>query len=232
MKPMIIPVIHHADDRQAIRNGVLALEAGCDGVMLIQMEGDNARLPSVARVLKGLWPNRLVGINFLGMDPVESIRANIANGLDMTWTDEQLTHSSLAPWDDASDVALELSRSDGHLLFAGVAFKHQRPEPDPATAVRKAVDLGFVPTTSGTATGIAADIGKIRDLRAEIGQDVPLAIASGITPENVADYAPYLSHILVATGISASFHEIDIDRLFSLLSSCGRNAFGYGQARG
>ena len=40
-------------------------------------------------------------------------------------------------------------------------------------------------TTSGSGTGIAADVAKIHTMKKAIGSH-PLAIASGITPENMA----------------------------------------------
>ena len=40
--------------------------------------------------------------------------------------------------------------------------------------------------------------------------DFPLAIASGITPANIADYLPVSDCYLVATGISKTFEELDI----------------------
>ena len=63
-------------------------------------------------------------------------------------------------------------------------------------------------TTSGTATGQAASLSKIRQIRAAIG-DHPLAIASGLTPENITSYLPYANCFLVATGISRSFEMFD-----------------------
>ncbi|MCD8309993.1 MAG: hypothetical protein LUB83_02070 [Prevotellaceae bacterium] len=46
-----------------------------------------------------------------------------------------------------------------------------------------------------------------------------LAIASGITPQNVTDYLPYVDYYLVATGISDSFTEINPDKLRQLLAN-------------
>lgn len=65
-----------------------------------------------------------------------------------------------------------------------------------------------VVTTSGAGTGIAASVEKIRRMKTALG-DFPLAIASGITPENVVDYLPYSDCYLAATGISKSFEELD-----------------------
>jgi predicted TIM-barrel enzyme len=42
--------------------------------------------------------------------------------------------------------------------------------------------------------------------------DYPLAIASGITPENIEKYLPYVDYFLVATGISKTFDEFDPEK--------------------
>ncbi len=63
-------------------------------------------------------------------------------------------------------------------------------------------------TTSGPGTGEAADIDKIRTMKSALG-DHPLAIASGITPENVHEYLPYTDCFLVATGVSDSHTELN-----------------------
>ncbi len=214
----IIPVIHYENDAQAIRNAERAYDAGCDGVFLIHMDGDNELLAPIACRIKSRWAdNLLVGVNYLGLDPVKAVLRNVADGLDMTWTDVQLTHSSADPWTFAEMIQTALAKHPAHQVFAGVAFKHQRPEPHPEQAARMADKFGLIATTSGSATGVAAEVDKIARLRAAIG-DAPLAIASGVTPENVHEYAPHLSHILVATGVSESFHEFDYEKLYRLRS--------------
>lgn len=63
-------------------------------------------------------------------------------------------------------------------------------------------------TTSGPGTGYAADIEKIRRMKQALG-NTPLAIASGITPENIVNYLPHADCFLVATEISRNFTELD-----------------------
>lgn len=46
-----------------------------------------------------------------------------------------------------------------------------------------------------------------------------LAIASGITPENIQDYLDFAGCFLVATGISKSFEELDRDKTCALVST-------------
>jgi hypothetical protein len=78
-------------------------------------------------------------------------------------------------------------------------------------------DSWDVVTTSGVATGQEADDAKITDFRAGIG-DRPLALASGVTPENALRYKD-VDAFLVATGINkpGDFYTIDPARLAALM---------------
>jgi len=214
----IIPVIHYADDNQAMRNAERAIEAGCDGVMLIEMRGRNTDLLFAGSAIKRRWPHAHVGINHLNTETRLAVTSNIGVGVDSTWTDEQLTHTSgSAAW-EAARLNCLLSAAP-HTVFCAVAFKYQQYEPDPCGAARRAVALGFIPTTSGPATGCAADPSDLAVIRDAIGPRAPLAIASGITPDNVDAFLPFVSHILVSTGVSSSFHEFDREKLRLLRSA-------------
>jgi predicted TIM-barrel enzyme len=107
------------------------------------------------------------------------------------------------------------------MYFGGTAFKQQRPV-EPSEYERSAeIALPFmdVVTTSGPATGREADGRKIEDFRRGLG-DAPLALASGITPENAERYGRDVDCFLVATGIAppGDFYSIDPARLDALLA--------------
>jgi len=53
--------------------------------------------------------------------------------------------------------------------------------------------------------------------------DHPLAIASGITPENVGTFLPYVDYVLCATGISDDFHNLNPDRVRQLVETVRSN---------
>lgn len=216
--PLILPVIHYANDAQALRNADIAVSAGCEGVFLIHMDGHDRAILGVARDIKLRWPKMLVGINLLNSRPIDALRVSLARGLDMTWTDQQVTYSTDAPWNEAR--ALRSISADQH-VFVGVGFKYQRPDPYPAEAARKAVRFGLIPTTSGPATGMPADPAAVAALREAIGFAGPLAIASGITPDNAGAFSPYVSHMLVATGVSTNFHALDPVKLAALRAAIG-----------
>jgi hypothetical protein len=120
---------------------------------------------------------------------------------------------------------LEARRESGWhgLYFGGVAFKHQREVSDLERAARTAAEYMEVVTTSGPGTGRSASREKIAALREGLA-DAPLAIASGITPENVSITATWrivFSLRLELAGPSPSSLRNDY-RLFSSL--CGARA--------
>ncbi len=108
------------------------------------------------------------------------------------------------------------------LYFGGTAFKKQRVVDAADYAKSAEIAGGFmdVVTTSGIATGNAADISKITTFRAAL-PDTPIALASGITPDNAAEYA-MVDCFMVATGINITddFYNIDPEKLGLLISAC------------
>ncbi len=210
----IYPVIHFANEALALLNAERAFDTGCAGVFLIHMEGQDSLLEPVALKIKAQWPGKAVGINYLGMSALEGLQRNLAAGLDMTWTDDAGLHTA-ENLERAETLGALLRKYPEHEFFGAAAFKYQTPEPDPASAAQRGNALGMIATTSGAATGQAADLEKIRLMSKAVGGK--LAVASGITPENVASYRPYVSHILVATGVSSDFYELDAEKLFLLV---------------
>jgi hypothetical protein len=203
----VLPVIHYLDDVLALENATVAFAAGASGVFVIAMEGDDAPVIPVARVIKARWPDKLVGVNLLESAPAEALEASLAAGLDATWTDRPgVTSDYLGA--EAFRVSERLKSAPNHLFFGSVAFKYQALERHPDIAARRAKALGMIPTTSGAATGEAPTPEKTDLMKAAIGE-TPLALASGITPANVELFLPSTTYFLVATGISSDEHRLD-----------------------
>jgi predicted TIM-barrel enzyme len=87
---------------------------------------------------------------------------------------------------------------------------------DPAAAARAAVPFVDVITTSGSATGSAPSTEKVASMRGAIGGH-PLAIASGVSPENVQEYLHLVDCILASSSISDSEAELSPKRLARLV---------------
>lgn len=195
---VLLPVVHCIDETQARRAVNVAMGAGADGVFLINQGGMSAR--HVAIFATSLPVEMFVGLNLLGDTAAAQIAAD----------DEAID----AVWSDRCDLDGELPRP--RMFFGGVAFKYQPRGADEGAAAAAAAGAGVdVVTTSGPGTGEPPTVDKIRTMRAAIGTHA-LAVASGITPENVEAFLPFVDAFLAATGIESRFGTFDPRRVRAL----------------
>ncbi len=214
----VLPVIHHLDEETSLTQADLVFRENADGVFLISHEGKNEDLLAPARIIKQKYPDRTIGINLLGSDALKALEVAVETGIDALWTD---THGVTS--ESISEQALTLSQwindnPQGPLIFASVAFKYQLEERNPGQAAKRVSELGMIATTSGPGTGYAPDLDKIISMKEALGSSA-LAVASGMTPENVHEFLPYVSHYLVATGVSIDSHHFDAARLRDFITT-------------
>jgi predicted TIM-barrel enzyme len=208
----IYPVIHFLDRKTAWDQAEIIKQCGADGVFLINHFGDDTQVLDIAWELKQRYMHDdfAIGINLLNTMPSVAARVAIQNSLDMVWADD-MGVSSQGLTDEGIIVSALAQGTPEVKFFASVAFKYQRTETDPVSAAYNATNAGFIATTSGDATGSAPDLAKIISM--SYGGNSVLAIASGMTPDNISQYAPYLSYVLVATGVSKDDYCVDEDKL-------------------
>lgn len=218
IKPQVWPVIHVLSSGLALTAAELAHKHRCAGIFLISMDGYDNRLDPIAADIRRQLPGLAIGINYLTLPADQALQRSLDHGYQATWTDNAGMHST-GPVDPASACRKLLERHADHPFFGAVGFKGQRPDPDPATAAGFALEHGMIPTTSGSATGVAPPVDKLSKIRAAIGYEAPLAVASGVTPENVSVLGSALSHILVSTGVSENFHQFSESKLASLMAN-------------
>jgi len=203
---VFLPVIHPVAKDTARRSIQTAVEAGADGIFLIN-QGMSA--PQVLDFVlevhernEGLW----IGVNLLGSPPEEVIGLVVDLPVGGIWSDDAGIdeRSNSQPAGERFQRAREKAGWRG-LHFGGVAFKYQREVPDALLprAAERAVPWLDVITSSGPGTGYAASIEKARTLRSGAG-DHPLALASGVSPENIAGFLPYVDAYLVASEIETA----------------------------
>lgn len=224
---VLLPVVHCIDQAQALRAATVAFEEGADGVWLINQGGMSITDVTTAAILVVELAEEIgnqsgkttpfVGINFLGQSTA-AVGACMLLGLNGVWTDNY----AAVKLKQAKDM-----REAGALHFGGTAFKYQKPvaPADYGKAALAAVGAGVdVVTTSGTKTGSAPDVEKVAAMRRALDESAAslscaglpgseeghaLAIASGVTPENVGVFLPYVDAYLVATGIEERFGVFD-----------------------
>ena len=223
--PVVLPVIHVLDTAQTVENVRILIGEGAAGCFLINHDFEVEPFLPIIREVRSAFPTLWLGLNFLaviGKDafPVLGDLEREGCAIDAYWADDaRIDETGEDPAEAAEIAKVRMTSGWDGLYFGGTAFKKQRPV-DPAkwqSAAREAVGYMDVVTTSGVATGEEADLTKIRDFRSGI-EEAPMALASGITPENARSYAD-VDAFMVATGINKAgdFYNIDPARLAALL---------------
>ena len=219
----LLMVVHAVNPAQVHDNVNIAYNEGADGVFLINHRIPAQALKDIYEEARNLYPTWWVGLNFLDLLTQEALAfaPPCASGL---WADNAGVHESGDdPCADAKAISAVREQFPG-LYFGGIAFKYQAPVQNAAEVARLAVPYVDVLTTSGEATGHAPSVEKIQTMRNAVGSH-PLAIASGITPENVERYCAYADCFLVATGVSYSHTQLNpqrVRKLVRVLSSMHR----------
>ena len=226
--PVILPVIHVLDEDQTAANIDHLVDAGLKGCFLINHDfGIDPFLP-IIEAIRTRYPDLWIGVNFLAVTGLKAfpILAELsARGItiDAYWADDARIDETADIQQEADGIAIARRGCGWNgLYFGGTAFKKQRPVAPENYPRAAAIAGGYmdVVTTSGIATGHSADVGKLTDFRNAL-PDRSIALASGITPDNAADY-DMVDCFMVATGINfeEDFYHIDPARLLRLIDVC------------
>ena len=209
MKTEIIPVIHMVDEEQVFANVDTCIKCGIEKVFLINHNVEVDELLRSACKVKNIFPDLWVGVNMLGLTTEESL-ARSPIGIDGIWCD-----SSLEPHQGHSYQSYK--RKHNGMFFGGLAFKYQPQPKDLQTACELSKLVTDVATTSGVGTGQSPTTFKIKTIREYLGEH-PMAIASGISSENIHLYKDLANYLLVATSITDRNEMIIEEKLMELKS--------------
>ena len=216
----VLPVVHVETKSQALRNAEIAYLAGADGAFLISMQGmRHQELAKIHEAVKKEFSSWWLGINYLDL-PTIKVFENLNPDVSGVWADDARIDEWVEKQIEAEQIQEARKRSgwDG-LYFGGVAFKYQRQVKKLEEVAQLAGGFMDVVTTSGSSTGSAPDREKIFRMKASIG-DRPLAIASGISPDNVGNYLDIADCFLVATSLLVpGEEEFDPSRVRDLIQA-------------
>lgn len=204
----IIPVIHVVNNEQVFDNVEICKRNGINKIFLIDHCSDGKRsLPSYSEEIReryGLW----VGVNLLGQDIekllIKAEEWDLLNfKTDAIWSDDGLTHFDM---DKLMDI--EYKNTYNGQFFGGLAFKYQKQPDDLNLACQKSKFITDVSVTSGSGTGTAPTKVKIEQIRKYLGTHHPLAIASGVSADNIKSFIGLAQYAMVATSITNPVTEI------------------------
>lgn len=234
--PVVLPVIHAQDKAQAERNVRVLIGEGAAGVFLINHDFGIPEFLPIIRHIRERFPSLWLGVNFLAVTgaqafPVLGELQREGTPVDGYWADDACIDETRAA-DDQPEAAAILAARGGWQGFytGGSCFKKQREVPAALHGAAAHIAKNYMDAvcTSGVATGKAVDLRKIETFRRAIG-DTALTLASGITPDNAAQYARDVDGFLVATGINrdGDFYNVDpakLARLMKLTRDFGAHA--------
>jgi predicted TIM-barrel enzyme len=212
---VLLPVVHPVSRDRALAAVDVAVEAGADGVFLIDQGLNEREVVALIGEVYRRHPSLWVGVNLLSRTPADALAFALAGvgRIDGIWSDNAGIDERTAQQPRAQEF-VETRRRLGWqgLYFGGVAFKYQREVPHAAlgTVTARAAAYVDVVCTSGVGTGHAADPAKPRAMR-EGAPSVALALASGVTTANASEYLPYVDAYLVGTGIERELGVLDPD---------------------
>ena len=194
-KTRVFAVCHVINDDQAVRNIGIARKAGANGVFLINHVFPPFDLHDMIVDSEDFRskPDFLIGANFLGANHFTPC-TYFDERLFGLWCDNSGVYEDTNSENGiSSHVALNISEkmklvNPNAEFFGGVAFKGQPQPRDLEKVVRAAAKIVDVVTTSGLKTGAPPGIKKIETIRSFLPDTKRLAIASGLSYENVADF--------------------------------------------
>ena len=226
--PVILPVIHVINKTQTVININKLINADIKGCFLINHDFALETFLPIIRSIRIDYPDFWIGVNFLAVTgfvafPILASLENEGCRIDAYWGDDARIDERKFRQTEAEAIKKKREESGwSGLYFGGTAFKKQRPvDPkDYAKSAMLAANYMDVVTTSGNATGKAAEISKIDTFRSSL-PDTPIALASGINPKNALDYTK-VDCFMVATGINIDddFYNIDTQKLKLLILRC------------
>lgn len=215
----IYPVVHVKTPKQALKQAEIVIEAGADGVYLI----DHGSYPTPSsknplidsfNALKAEHPQFFVGLNYLLFSPCEGYlftsqlleEGKLQTTPDALWFDDALGCSVHDKYEGVREVAQIRNRLglEGVKLLGGLSFKYtDHYSDDPLVSAELVKIYGQhidEVVTSGSATGTPPSIEKVRAMKEALDSG-RIAVASGVSIENIGDYRGVIDDVLVASSL-------------------------------
>lgn len=211
------PVVHVDNLDQALANLEICVQSQADGAFLINHEISAMNLDLIFMKCRVEYPELFLGLNFLDLSPTQAMDV-IDNGVSALWTDNAFI---LEGQDEQTYAQNVLDIKDDEVFpwrgqyFGGVAFKYQKPVKDLEKVCLIAKQYMDVVCTSGPGTGKPADVEKLMKMKSVLDQ-TPLAVASGISIDNVLNYKDCVDIFMVASSIGKDFLNLDLEKTKAL----------------
>jgi broad specificity phosphatase PhoE/uncharacterized membrane protein YgcG len=195
------------DTDHAVQQAKIAFNGGADGIFLI-LHAENttvAQLNTLYAATRQVFPDRFIGLNYLGIDPTKVID-RLPDDLDGLWIDSGICGHGLDMQVLHAMHALQEKEklTKYHVqVFGAFAFKYQLPM-SPLQLLKWvpfATALFDVITTSGSGTGQAIEQAKADAVKSVSQGKALLGCASGVNIENIHRLLGTFDVFVVASSV-------------------------------
>lgn len=213
MKKQFLVALHAQNDHQIFSElSKILTPGGADGVLLvnsgahIKSTDEYPNLFDIAIAIKKQYPEKIIGINPVDLLHFEAVnemihfeQMEIETALDVLLTNDGgiLEHRDSMDLYSPVEEGLKTMRAK---YYGGIAFSNLPPAKDLAGVARTASQHFNTIVTSGDEAGLPPLLDKMKTIKSEAG-DTPVAIAGGMTAENVGAYMPYADVFIVSTSL-------------------------------
>ncbi len=221
-KHSFITALHPFDIDHWMGNAQTAYEHGADGVAIVTHHIGQITALKLCNKVKEKRPYHKVIVNILQVDPkwiFDTIfkSQELSKTIDWIWTDRAYIYG-VDTYDKkyennkyANEIKLLIEENERTWVYFGpFAFKwpYQNiiSEEEYWVAIKQAKNYLDVITTSGPWTWYEADVAKIKLIK-QLAWEYPIALASGLTPNNFDIYKDYHDISIVFSGIWNSVTE-------------------------
>lgn len=203
-----------------IKNISIAINEQAAGVFLINNDENVSYkdLVIIGKSMRDFFPTYFIGVNFLDLDVIQTFKILESTEaiFNAVWVDN--SHISDKSYFKKIIDSKKKSKWRG-LYFAGFDFKYQEPEED-YTVLRNIGEYIDVIVTSGPSTGEKTPIKKLLKIQENIGSPlIPICAASGVSEENITEYAKINGDVyfICASSISFDFYNLDKKKVRKLM---------------
>lgn len=209
MLKKFIPVIHITDDLNDLETNLKIIQDNnIKDIMLISHGYLNyLELIELGTKLKSEYNNLNIGYNFLDLNSINVFNYLLKNKIkvDYIWIDNSYVGLNNNYALKIKEQWLEYKEFNSNVkYFGGVAFKYLPQPKYIEKAIEESKKMMDIITTTGNGTGIEISKEKINLFDKIINKESPLAIASGVSIENIDYLFHYVNYFLVSSSISKS----------------------------
>jgi hypothetical protein len=169
--------------------------------------------------IKNVYPSLWVGINLVGETIIKMLEFIQEFKPDGIWSDRSyITDEEIQNIPKIIIDSFKRSNWNG-LYFGGTLFKYVKQDGDVNKILENSIKYMDVLTTSGNGTGIEINKEKIEKIYNQVSEKILVAIASGITSDNILRLSKTCDIFIVGTSITDKNSNIIINKLTELYNA-------------